>query len=48
VITTSERPHKGSKGYYRVHMRHAIGRVIAGERHGVEILFHNTREHSES
>ena len=41
VISTSERPHKGSKGYYRVNARHAISRVRAGVRIGVEWSFHH-------
>jgi hypothetical protein len=30
IITTSERPFKGTKGYYRVRMKHAISRVRRG------------------
>ena len=41
IIATAERPYKGSKGYYRVNLKHAISRVRHGERIGLEISFHN-------
>jgi hypothetical protein len=42
VIATAQRPHKGARGYYRVSLKHAISRVLTGERRGVEILFHDS------
>lgn len=44
LITVSQRPFKGSKGYYRVNMKHAISRVRSGERLGLEMLFHAVPE----
>ena len=41
LITVAHRPHKGSKGYYRVNLKHAISRVRGGERIGIELLFHD-------
>ncbi|WP_206141089.1 2OG-Fe(II) oxygenase [Stenotrophomonas maltophilia] len=41
IIATAERPFKGAKGYYRVNLKHAISRVRAGERIGLELLFHD-------
>jgi len=41
LITVAHRPHKGSNGYYRVNLKHAISRVHSGERIGVELLFHD-------
>lgn len=41
VIATAERPVKGSQGYYRVNLKHAISRVRKGERIGLELLFHD-------
>ncbi len=41
IIATAHRPYKGSKGYYRVNSRHAISRVLSGERIGFELSFHN-------
>ncbi|MFJ4393299.1 2OG-Fe(II) oxygenase [Pseudomonas sp. NPDC089396] len=40
IITTSQRPFKGSKGFYRVNVKHAISRVRSGERVGFSISFH--------
>jgi hypothetical protein len=41
VIATAQRPFKGSKGYYRVNLKHAISRVRRGERIGLELSFHD-------
>ena len=45
IIATAQRPFKGSKGYYRVQMRHAVSRVRRGERIGLELFFHNAPCH---
>lgn len=41
VIATAERPFQGTKGYYRVNLKHAISRVRKGERIGLELSFHD-------
>lgn len=41
IIATAQRPFKGSSGYYRVNLRHAVSRVRSGERIGVELSFHD-------
>jgi uncharacterized protein len=41
IIATAERPFKGSKGYYRVNLKHATSRVRKGERIGLELSFHD-------
>ena len=41
LIATAQRPFKGSKGHYRVNLKHAIGRVRQGERIGLELSFHD-------
>lgn len=41
IIATAERPFKGTKGYYRVKLKHAISRVRKGERIGLELSFHD-------
>ncbi|WP_431046672.1 2OG-Fe(II) oxygenase [Roseateles sp. L2-2] len=38
VLAVAHRPHKGTKGYYRVSLKHAISRVRSGERVGIELL----------
>ena len=45
IITVALRPHQGAKGgYYRVNLKHAISRVRSGERIGLELLLHDTRQ----
>ena len=41
IITVAQRPHKGTKGYYRVNLRHAISRVRSGERIGLDLVLHD-------
>lgn len=41
IIGTAERPFRGASGDYRVNLRHAISRVRAGERIGLELSFHD-------
>lgn len=40
IISTAQRPFKGSKSYYRVNLKHAISRVRSGTRYGMELSFH--------
>lgn len=44
IISTAQRPHKGTKGYYRVNLKHAVSRVRTGSRLGIELSFHNGPE----
>lgn len=41
VFTTNFRPVKGTKGYYRVNMKHGVSEVISGERHTLGVIFHD-------
>ncbi|MCF3108789.1 2OG-Fe(II) oxygenase [Niabella sp. CC-SYL272] len=41
ILTTSFRPVKGSKGYYRVNMKHGVSPLHSGNRHSLGIIFHD-------
>lgn len=41
LFTTNFRPVKGSKGYYRVNMKHGVSPLHSGHRHSLGIIFHD-------
>lgn len=41
LFTTNFRPVKGTKGYYRVNMRHGVSELHHGERYTLGIIFHD-------
>lgn len=41
IFTTNFRPIKGTKGYYRVNMKHGVSELHSGERHTLGIIFHD-------
>jgi len=43
AFAVHNRPAKGTKGYYRVNMRHGVSRVRSGRRHTLGIIFHDAR-----
>jgi uncharacterized protein len=43
VFTVRERPVQGSRGMYRVNLRHGVSRIRWGQRHTVGIIFHDAK-----
>jgi hypothetical protein len=43
VFAVNERPVRGSRGWYRVKLRHGVSRVRSGHRHTAGIIFHDAR-----
>jgi hypothetical protein len=41
IFTTNFRPVKGTKGHYRVNMKHGVSELHSGERHTLGIIFHD-------
>ena len=41
IFTTNFRPVKGTKCYYRAHMKHGVSQVRSGERYALGIIFHD-------
>jgi hypothetical protein len=43
VFAVHHRPVQGTRGVYRVNMRHGVSRVTRGRRHTLGIIFHDAR-----
>jgi hypothetical protein len=43
IFATRDRPVAGSRGYYRLHMRHGVSRIRSGQRYALGIIFHNAK-----
>lgn len=41
IFAVHNRPVQGSKGFYRVNLRHGVSRLRSGRRHTVGIIFHD-------
>ncbi len=43
IFAVNERPARGTKGFYRVKMRHGVSRLHSGERFTLGIIFHDAK-----
>ena len=43
IFAVHHRPVQGSRGHYRVAMRHGVSRVRSGRRHTLGVIFHDAR-----
>jgi hypothetical protein len=41
IFAVHHRPHKGTRGIFRVNMRHGVSTVTAGERYALGVIFHD-------
>jgi uncharacterized protein len=43
IFTTRHRPVQGTRGYYRVNLKHGVSRVRSGTRYTLGIIFHDAK-----
>lgn len=43
IFAVHHRPQKGTKGFYRVNMRHGVSRIRSGHRHTLGLIFHDAK-----
>jgi hypothetical protein len=41
IFATNRRPHRGSRGFYRTNLKHAVSEVRSGMRVAMDLLFHD-------
>jgi len=43
IFAVSHRPVQGTRGVYRVNLRHGVSRVRSGMRHTLGVIFHDAK-----
>ncbi len=43
IFAVRERPVRGTRGFYRVNLRHGVSLVRSGERYTLGVIFHDAR-----
>jgi hypothetical protein len=43
IFAVQHRPVKGTRGFYRVNLRHGVSRLRSGHRHTVGVIFHDAK-----
>jgi len=43
IFPVHHRPVRGTRGVYRVNMRHGVSRLRSGRRHTLGVIFHDAR-----
>jgi hypothetical protein len=43
IFAVHQRPVRGTRGVYRVNLRHGVSRVRSGQRHTLGVIFHDAR-----
>jgi hypothetical protein len=43
IFSVHHRPVQGTRGIYRVNMRHGVSRLRSGHRHTLGIIFHDAK-----
>jgi hypothetical protein len=43
AFAVRERPVRGSRGFYRVNLRHGVSEIRSGHRHTLGVIFHDAK-----
>ncbi|MFM1896258.1 MAG: hypothetical protein RLZZ385_1332 [Pseudomonadota bacterium] len=43
AFAVAQRPVQGTRGFYRVNMRHGVSRLLSGERYTLGVIFHDAK-----